>query len=279
MIVVTGATGNVGRPLVRALAEAGERVTAVSRGPGDAGSAPGVTTLRADLTAPDAPEVLAPALAGASALFLLTAASVLPLGGAGVAGVLAAARAAGVGRVVLLSSQGVGTGRHPSDIEDAVRAAGVEWTVLRPGGFHSNAGQWAPGVRAERTVAAPFGDVALPTVDPADIAAMAAEALTGEGHAGATYVLTGPEPVSPRGQAAAIGAALGEPVRFVELSREQARERMLGFMPAPVVAATLSVLGEPTPEEVRVSPDVERVLGRRPRAFAEWAADNAALFR
>ncbi|MBX9389949.1 NAD(P)H-binding protein [Streptomonospora nanhaiensis] len=279
MIVVTGETGNVGRPLVRALAAAGEQVTAVARGFEGHRLPPGVAALRADLTDPAASEALAPALEGAKALFLLTAASVLPLGGGAVEGVLAAARAAGVGRVVLLSSQGVGTGRHPSDIEDAVRAGGLDWTVLRPGGFHSNAGQWAPAVREQRTVAAPFGDVALPTVDPADIAAMAAAALTGDGHGGATYVLTGPKPVSPRAQAQAIGAALGERVRFVELSREQARERMLAFMPAPVVEATLAVLGEPTAEEVRVSPDVERVLGRAPRTFAAWAEDNAALFR
>ncbi|SNT08552.1 NAD(P)H-binding [Asanoa hainanensis] len=152
MIVVTGATGNVGRPLVRALTEAGERVTAVSR-----------TTLPpADLFQP---ETLKPAVDGAAALFLL-----VPGVGAGldIDALLAVAKAGGVERVVLLSSQAVGT--RPGSaayaplrvIEDAVAGSGLKWTVLRAAGLASNAFGWAASVRAERTVAAPFGDVGLP---------------------------------------------------------------------------------------------------------------------
>ena len=134
-------------------------------------------------------------------------------------------------------------------------------------------------VRTRRTVAAPFGDVALPAIDPADIAEVAAITLRDAGHGGRTYELTGPAPISPRQQAAAIADALGEPVRFVEQSRAEARARMLRFMPEPVVEATLGILGTPTAAEQRVSPDVERVLGRPPRTFADWAARNAAAFR
>ncbi|MGK3940807.1 NAD(P)H-binding protein [Streptomyces caeruleatus] len=274
MITVTGATGNVGRPLVRALLTAGERVTAVSRrGPRD--DAAGPRHHRADLAAP---RTLEPALDGAEALFLLTSGDFMAQGG-DLGAVLEVARSAGVRRVVLLSSQGVGTGDHPPAAEDAVRRSGLGWTMLRPAGFHTNTLRWAGAVRAERTVAAPFGDVALPTVDPDDIAAVAAVALRDPGHAGRVHELTGPAPISPRQQAAAIGHALGEPVRFAEQSRDQARAEMIRFMPEPVADATLDMLGDPSPGLRGVSRDVERVLGRAPRSYAEWATRNASAFR
>ncbi|MFB8774751.1 NAD(P)H-binding protein [Streptomyces broussonetiae] len=281
MIVVTGATGNVGRPLVRTLAAAGAPVTATSRGVLDADLPDGVRRLPADLT--DV-ESLRPVLDGADALFLQNGGPSAHLLDA--PGVLGAAKAAGVERVVLLSSQGVTTrpesashGGVARAIEDAVRQSGLEWTVLRPGGFASNTFAWAGSVRAERTVAAPFADTGLPVIDPDDIAGVAAAALREDGHAGRSYELTGPALVTPREQAAALGDALGEPVRFVELTREQAREAMLAFLPEPLVETTLAILGAPTPAERRISPDVESVLGRPPRTFAEWARRYAAAFR
>ena len=273
MIVVTGATGNVGRPLVQALVGAGEKVTAVSRRPA-ADASDGVVHLQADLLHP---ESLEPALDGADALFLLTSAE-FHAGGRDLAGVLDVARAGGVRRVVLLSSHGVGTGRHPSDLEVAVTGSGMGWTLLRPGGFASNDLAWTEPVRARRTVFAPFPDVAVPVVDPADIADVAAAVLLDDGHTGRTYELTGPAPISPRQRVAAIGAALGAQVRLVEQSRAEAKAQMLQFMPERVVEATLDALGEPTPAEQRVSPDVQRVLGRPPRAYAEWVGRNVAAF-
>jgi uncharacterized protein YbjT (DUF2867 family) len=279
MIVVMGATGNVGRPLVAALAEAGAEVTAVSRRA--SGDTPGVRHARADLTEP---ESFRPVLDGAEALFLHN-------GGAGAglataADLLDVAKRAGVRRVVLLSSIGVATrpdtashGVAGRAAEDAVHDSGLDWTVLRPGGFASNAFAWAAPVRESRTVAAPFGDVGIPLVDPADIAAVAAVALRSGDHAGQVYELTGPELITPRQQAAAIGEALGEPVRFVELSRERAREAMTAFMPGDVADTTLDALGSPTEHERRVSPDVERVTGRPAGTFAGWARRNAGAFR
>ncbi|MEV5741678.1 NAD(P)H-binding protein [Microbispora rosea] len=271
MIVVTGASGNVGGQVVALLAAAGERVTAVSRRTAELPE--GVRQVRADL---DDPAGLKDAFDGADALFLLVA-------GQNPQAILDAAMAGGVRRVVLLSSQGAGTRpdfyRHPAAFEDAVRRSGLEWTILRPGGFHSNAYAWAESVRGGRTAAAPFGDVGLPTIDPADIAEVAATVLREDGHAGRVYELTGPAPTTPRERVAAIGAALGTPVRFAEQTREEARAQMLQFMPEQVVEGTLAILGEPTDAERRVSPDVERVLGRAPRSFADWAVRNAAAFR
>ncbi len=272
MIVVTGATGNVGRPLVQALADAGEPVTAVSRNVAEVPS--GASFHQADLTEPQS---LKPALDGAEALFLLTSAGFMANGDLG--DVLAVARVAGIRRVVLLSSQGVGTQRHPSGLEDAVIGSGLDWTMLRPGNFSSNTLQWVESVRTHRVVTAPFADVALPAVDPADIAEVAAVALREPGHEGNIYTLTGPEPISPRQQAAAIGDALSEPVRFAELSRAEARSQMLEYMPEPVVESTLGILGSPSADEQRVSPDVERLIGRPPRTYAEWAARNVVAFK
>ena len=268
MIVVTGATGNIGQPLVRELVAAGEEVTAVSR---RVVEVPGARAFAADLTAPSS---LRPALAGADAVFLLAAGD---LEGADLAPVLSEIRSSGVEHVVLLSSQGVGTGHHPSTQEDAVRASGLRWTMLRPGGFHTNTLQWAESVRARREAAAPFGDTALPTIDPADIAAVAAVVLRDPAHAGQVYELTGPAPVSPRDQVAAIAAAVGEPVRFVELTRAEAKAAMLRYMPEPVAESTLDLLSSPALRQV--SPVVERLLGRPARPFAEWAAENAAAFK
>ncbi|MGW1743246.1 SDR family oxidoreductase [Nocardia sp. NPDC001965] len=272
MIVVTGATGNVGKELVRILADAGEEVRAVSRGL-PAGLPATVRHIPADLAEPDS---LRPVLDGADALLLLVA-------GEDPQGILDAAKAGGVRRVVLISSLGVATRpdayRHPAVFEDALRESGLDWTVLRCGGLDSNAFAWVEQIRTDRVVAAPFGAIGLPTVDPADIAEVAAAALTRPGHAGAVYELTGPVATTPRERAAAIGDAIGEPVRFLEQTREQARAQMLTFMPEPVVEGTLAILGDPMPAERRVSPDIERVLGRAPRPFADWATRNADAFR
>ncbi|MFG1945464.1 NAD(P)H-binding protein [Nonomuraea sp. NPDC048826] len=285
MIVVTGATGNVGRTLVRLLIEAGEQVTAVSRKITESDVPPGVRALAADLTDPAA---LRPALDGADALFLLTSGDFVSAAGSpdGVVGrILDDARARGVERVVLLSSQGVATrpgsashGKVGRSLEDAVRRSGLEWTILRPGGFASNTFAWAEPVRARRAVAAPFGDVGLPFIDPDDIAEVAAVTLRG-GHAGRIYELTGPALTTPRERAEAIAEAIGEAVAFTEQTRAEARAEMLLFMPEPVVETTLDIIGAPTPAERRVSPDVERLLGRSPRPFAAWARRNAAAFR
>ncbi|MEU1622183.1 NAD(P)H-binding protein [Streptomyces sp. NPDC005722] len=282
MIAVTGATGNIGRPLVRALAAAGEPVTALSRRtPADGRLPAGVRHVPVDLVSP---EEVRRALVGAKSLFLLVAGELLGPR-ARPDDLVAAARDSGVRRIVLLSSQAAGT--RPDAVsheplrafEAAVRGSGADWTVLRSAGLASNALAWADSVRTARTVAAPFADVALPVVDPADVAEVAAVVLREGTHAGRTYELTGPEAVSPRRQAEVLGGELGTPLRLVELSRAEARAGMLRFMPEPVVEGTLDILGEPLPAERRVGPDAETLLGRPARPFAAWAARHAAAFR
>jgi uncharacterized protein YbjT (DUF2867 family) len=281
MIVVTGATGNVGRELVPALVAAGERVTAVSRGVAPVSLPPGVAHRAVALS--DFP-ALAQVLDGADALFLLIAGD-QHFDATDPGALLGLVKSAGIKQVVLLSSQAAGTRldqvshQRARELEAAVRDSGLDCTVLRPGGFHSNALAWAPSVRESGTIAAPFADVGLRLVDPADIAGVAARTLTEPGrHRGATYLLTGPEAVSPRQQAAAIGAALGRPVRFVELTREQALAGLEAVMPRAIAEGVLTLLGEPTPGELAPSPAVELVLGRPPRPFARWSSAHRAAF-
>nr|GID40303.1 NmrA family transcriptional regulator [Actinoplanes campanulatus] len=308
MYVITGATGNVGRPLVRTLAAAGAKVRAISRhapktlparpldpgalaagalatetlAPGAlaAGALPaGVEHHCADLADP---ESLREAVSGAEAFFLLVSGAGAHLD---IPAIVDVVRAGGVRRIVALSSQAAGT--RPGAVshaplralEDTVRGSGLEWVLLRPGGFVSNTLAWAEQVRTSRTVSSPFGDVGLPLVHPGDIAEVAAAALQDQRHDKQVYALTGPKLISSRQRAADLAAALGEPVQFFDQPVEEAREQMLTFMPAPVVDGTLDIIGAPTPEEQRISPDVERVLGRPPRTFANWLSANTDAFR
>jgi uncharacterized protein YbjT (DUF2867 family) len=281
MIVVTGATGNVGRPLVRALATSGEKVTAVSRNISEAAAPEGVRIVAADLTDP---QTLRPAFDGADALFWhdggTSAETLQPWN------ILHLAKSTGVTRVVMLSSQGVRTrpdshshGVLMRSIEDAVRDSGMDWTILRPGFFNSNAYAWAESIRTSRTVIAPFADVPMPTVDPADIADVAAVTLRDDSHVGQIYELTGPALITPRQRANVIGDTLSEPIRFIELSRYEAHAQMLRFMPEWAVETTLALIGEPTPTEQQISPAIEQVLGRAPRTFADWVKEHISAFR
>jgi uncharacterized protein YbjT (DUF2867 family) len=282
MIVVTGATGNVGRTVVRLLAEAGEQVTAVARRITDADVPQAVRAVTADLVDPDS---VRPALDGADALFFVVPGE-LSVAGDSAQKILHLAKQAAVRRIVLLSSlsaasrpQSPGAGQWMRALEGDVRDSGLEWTLLRPGGFASNTFASAESIRTNRTMVAPFGDVGLPLIDPDDIAAVAAAVLRESGHGKAVYELTGPELISPRQIAAAIGQALDEPVQFVEQTREEARGQMLTFMPEGVADGTLDIIGNPNRHELQISPDVERVTGRPAHTFAAWAERNAAAFR
>jgi uncharacterized protein YbjT (DUF2867 family) len=274
MLLVTGATGNVGAELVRSLIDAGEPVRALTR---SAGALPGgVEAVTGDL---DRPESLAPALAGVRGVFLLP-------GYADMDGVLAAVRDAGVEHVVLLSGSSAATGDTSNAVtaymmrsEQAVRDSGVAWTILRPFGFMSNALRWLPQLEEGDMVREPFANVAVAVIDPYDIAAVAAAALRAQGHEGKTYVVSGPEPLLPADRVAILSAAIGRELRFEALSDADARAKMSAEMPADYVDAFFDFYVDGNLDESQVQPTVEEVLGRRPRTFEQWAAAHADAFR
>ncbi|MFC9658845.1 SDR family oxidoreductase [Nocardia sp. NPDC127606] len=280
MIVVTGATGNIGSTLVGLLVDAGAQVRAVSRGTRPVELPAGVEHTVADLGDLDS---LSSALQGADALFLLITGEQL-MTGPEPALLLKTAADAGIRRVVFVSSQGAVT-RPQSDgyartiaFEQALAESGLEWTALRPGAFFSNTFAWIEPVRTQRVIPAPFGDIGLPAVDPADIAAVASVALREDGHHGRAYTLTGPAVITPRDQAAAVAEAIDSPITFRELTVDEAKQNMLRFMPEPVADHTLTILGMPTAEEQQVSPDIEDVLGRPATTYAQWARRNRAMY-
>jgi uncharacterized protein YbjT (DUF2867 family) len=278
MILVTGATGTVGGAVLDALLTAGAKVTAMTRDPARAKFPPDVEVVGADL---GRPETLPAALAGVDKVFLTSPAEHKAEHDGNLA---AAARAADVRHIVLLSS--LATAENPDNLlarwhldgERAVRAAGVPVTVVRPGGFMSNALQWAESVRSAGVVRAPLGGVASAPVDPRDIAAVVAEALLGTGHEGHVYPVTGPESLTPVAQVRILSEVLGREIRFEEIPVEAAREAMARRIPAAVVDAVLSARMRATDVRAKPLPTIEEVTGRPPRTFARWVADHAAAF-
>ncbi|MGA4959441.1 NAD(P)H-binding protein [Streptomyces lavendulocolor] len=277
MILVTGATGNIGSALLADLHARGVGpLRGLTRDAARASFPQGVETVEGDFAEPDS---LKPALKGVRSLFLV------PRLGSD-ADILEAARQAGVEHVVLVSSITVQTHPHlgPAQenlaVEQLLKETGMAWTILRPTQFASNALMWAPSIRGRETVRAPYAGTALPTIHPADIASVARVALTEPGHHGCTYALTGPESVTARQQVEAIAAVLGREVPFAEISRRQAHAQMVAVFGPEAADAVLDVTGgDVNPELLMVRDTVSRVTGAPARPFRQWAAENADAFR
>lgn len=277
MILVTGATGNIGSALLKELHACGAGpLRGLTRDAARATFPEGVEAVQGDF---DEPESLKPALDGVRSLFLVSR-----LGPD--AHVLKAARLAGVEHVVLVSSITVQTHPHlgPAGenlaVERLLKDSGMAWTILRPTQFASNALMWAAPIRAGETVRTPYAETGLPTIHPADIAAVARVALTEPGHQGWTYALTGPEPVTARQQVEAIAAVLGRDVPFTEIGRQEAHAQMAAVFGAEAADAVLDVTGGDVNDGLLTVRDtVARVTGSPARPFRQWAAENADVFR
>jgi uncharacterized protein YbjT (DUF2867 family) len=275
MILVTGATGNVGGELVRALAGAGQPVRALVRAGREPGFPAGGQPVAGDL---NQPESLRPALAGVQALFLYP-------GYQDMAGTLAEARQAGVSRVVMLSGSSAASGdlsnavsRYMIESEAAVRDSGLAWTMVRSFGFMSNTLQWVPQLRAGDVVRAPFAGVQVAMIDPYDIAAVAAAALTAPGHDGRVYTVSGPQALGPADRARILGEVLGRDLQFEAQPDDEARAEMAAAMPAAYVDAFFDFYVKGTLDESQPQPDVAAVTGRPPRTFRQWAQAHAGEF-
>lgn len=270
--LVTGATGNIGIEVVCALLDRGVEVRALLRPGTDAAAAPaGSEPVVGDLNEPSS---MAAALRGADGVFLLPGYRDMP-------GLLAQARVAGVGRVVQLSGRSAAGGDLTNAIsaymirsEQAVREAGLEWTIVRPSAFASNALRWLPQLRAGDVVRAPFANVRVAILDPYDIGNVVATVLLDDGHAERTYELSGPAALVPADQVRILGQALGRALRFEAQPDDEARAEMSAAMPKEYVDAFFRFYVDGELDESAVLPTVEELTGRPPRTFAQWAADH-----
>lgn len=276
-ILVTGATGNVGRLVVDGLAGKAH-VRAVTRDPAKASFPDGVEVVRGDLDDPD----LIP-FDGVEKLYLFvhppTAQQVVDL-----------AVKAGVRKIVTLSSGAVTYGydtTHHLPVEQAVEASGVAWTHVRPGEFAANKiDLWGPSIRADGTVVHPNPDEHGQPIHEADIADVAVKALLEDGHDGKAYTLTGPAPLTQRDMAKAIGEVIGRELRFVDVTVEEALAYYVSVgWPEEIARYILGIGGYEGGDpddfadyEFRVSPDFTAVTGKQYRTFAQWARDHAVDF-
>ena len=282
-VLVTGATGRIGRAVVAELLDAGVPVRALTRRPDAARLPAAVEVVAADLTVP---ESLDYALEGVGAVFLLWTAppATVP---AVIDRLSSHAR-----RVVFLSSPH--RTPHPffqaaqpnamatlhAEIERLIAERGLASTIIRPGMFASNAlNWWGAAIRNGDTVRWPYGAAETAPIDERDVAAATARALSEDRHAGGDYVLTGPESVSQAEQVRIIGDAIGRRIPFEELSPEAFRRETAGIWPAPVADMLLTAWGATIGRPAFVTSTVSDMTGSPARSFRQWAADHAGAFR
>jgi uncharacterized protein YbjT (DUF2867 family) len=274
-ILITGATGNVGRPLVDELVRAGVAVRAVSRNPETAGLPSEVEMFE---SVPDA-------LHGASAVFLNSRAL-----GDSLSTVVELAVATGVGKLVALSAINADDdfSRQPSrvrgdrnrEVEQVAVASGLTWVSLRPSVFVSNfAGMWLAQIRAGDVVAGPYAGASSAPIVERDISAVAARALlTGELD-GQKIPLTGPEALTNSQLADVMADVLGRPLRYQEVPAAMVRERFIdiGF-PAQFADAYIAMLAETVDRPALVTNEIEKILGRPATPFRQWVSEHIELF-
>ncbi|GAA3181000.1 SDR family oxidoreductase [Nonomuraea roseoviolacea] len=278
--LVFGSTGNVGRRVVERLSWSGAAVRATSRRPESARLPEGVEVVAPDLTAPGVMD-------GVEAVFLMW-----PFHSDELAAPYLDAIKRGARRVVFMTGGGVRPelppGRQPNPVarwhatvEHLIRESGLEWTVLSPSTFMVNTLWWADQIRAGDTVRGAYGSVAMTPIHEDDIAAVAVSALTGPGHAGRRYTLTGPEVLTQAEQVRVIGEAVGRPLRWQELTREEERARLLADPSFPdsfvdeLLDGYATMASAPPPS---VTPAVEEITGTPPATLAAWAVEHAAAF-
>ena len=275
LILVTGATGQVGRRLVSELLEAGASVRALTRSPATAGLPDLVDLVTGEFA--DLPDGIFDDVA---------AAFVFPAQGA--ADFAAAAAAAGVPRLVLLSSlaaaleherdRGSASQVHHSRIEDAVRGSGTAWTILRPGTFANNLLSWAQPIRFSGGVTGPYPTSAQAPIHEADVAAAAAAALTHDGHDGQIYPMTGPQALTRVAQLDVIGAAIGRELTFTETTPAEFRAEMSRYGVGDDIVAMLLDYWRDTVDEPDTVRSPERLTSRPARTLAQWAREHAGDF-
>lgn len=255
-ILVTGATGNIGRHVVTGLRELGADVRALSRHGEVVGDLTDPTTLHS-------------ALSNVDRVFLLW-----PFMSADGIDDVVDVIAQHARRVVYVSALSAEHGGVWREVEDAIRRTDLEWTFLRPGGFATNTLEWAPAIRAGRPARMPFPAAGRSLIHERDIADIAVLALTQDGHVGRTYPLTGPEVLTQAEQVRVLGEVAGRPVAVEELTVEEARAAMTWAgntdFADQALAYWQSLVDHPEP----VIDTYRELTGRPSRTFERWARDH-----
>ena len=281
-ILVTGATGTIGREVVKHLLKRGRHVRVLTR---DAAKGAHLGEVEVVVGEPGRAETLESAFANVQSAFVLSSNQGGP-DAAWESNAFQAAMRAGVDHIVKLSGRGVDSynvrsfiGRQQAQSEAELRALGIQWTILRPGFFASNFLNDFPIVRLGM-LGLPAGAGKDAPVDPRDVGAAAAEVLTTPGHDGKTYELTGPELLSYGEMAAEISIAVGQPLNYVDVPPADFRSGLIGFgAPEPIADALVQLFTAVKEGRVTTSPDFARLMGREPLRFAEWVKDHAAAFK
>jgi uncharacterized protein YbjT (DUF2867 family) len=280
-VLVTGATGQIGSEVVSQLRSTGCRIRAMSRHPQSANLPPDVEIASGDLSVPD---TLDACLEGVDSVFLVWMG---PLAAAAPAVERIAAHAR---HIVLLTSahrtphpffqQPNGLRLIQAGVEQLIEDSGLGWTFLRPGPFAINCRNWwMPQIQTGDVVQWFYGEAATAPVHERDIAAVAVRALCDDSHDGREYVLTGPASLTQREQVHIIGDVIGRPLRFEELSREAARERMLAMaFPPPIADMLLDAYAAAVGLPAVVTSTVQEVTGEPARSFHDWAVDHRGDF-
>jgi uncharacterized protein YbjT (DUF2867 family) len=198
-----------------------------------------------------------------------------------------AAKKGGVKHIVMLSSASVRDenptqiGRWHIDGEAKVKASGIPWTMLQPGAFASNTLQWVGSIKASGAVFLPMGEGKMTPIDPHDIADVAVKVLTEPDHEGKSYELSGPESLTTAEQLAKISAAIGKPLKYVDVTPEAAREGMAkAGMPEVFINAMLEISARVREGQGwDANETVEQLLGRKARPYEDWLSRNVAAFQ
>jgi uncharacterized protein YbjT (DUF2867 family) len=278
--LITGATGDIGSRVVELLLQRGDRPRVFVRDAAKARARYGdrVDIFTGDLADGDS---LLPALKGVDSLFLVNSGPEIPTRD----GVAAhSAKAATVKHLVKLSSmdaqQNVGTGAWHAQGEAAIRASVIAFTFVQPSGFMSNALGWAASIKAEGIVRSPTADGKIAFIHPDDISAVATKALVTDDYRGDSLPITGPEALSYSEMTRKIGAAIGRKLTFQPIQEKRESEYMTESGDSmAMVKAHLSIYRAIRDGRLaRVTDNVERVLGRKPKTFDQWAQENAEAF-
>ncbi|MBO0720470.1 MAG: NAD(P)H-binding protein [Blastocatellia bacterium] len=282
VILVTGATGNVGRQVVTQLMDTdGVRVRALTRHPESAFLPREADIVRGDMLEPEA---LAGQLDGVDAVFLVWRS----LGADPAPFINTVAKSAR--RMVFLSTSAISDGvekqSNPigqlhADIERLIEQSGMEWTFLRPGGFAANARLWwGPQISEGDVVRWPYGAAAWAPIDERDIAAIAVQALAAQAqtHVGAKYYLTGEQSLTQAQQVNIISEAIGRSLRFEEISPGAAREQLSTVFPPVAMEMMLDFWANMTKEPALITDTVAKITGRPAHTFRQWAIDHAGDF-